>query len=277
MKCAWQEMLSIMPMNLRRDIDRLGRESLQELRLRINAPPELVLSNQSLWLTECATQEMLDFIINAASRYSPWAASTMARGYLTAPGGHRIGICGEVVMQQGKVTGFRRVQSLCIRIARDYSGIWCSREPLDGSVLILGAPGWGKTTLLRDLIRVIAETEAVTVIDERGELFPDGFRRGKRMDLLTGCPKDTGILQAIRTMGPHAVAADEITSEEDTVALLRAAHCGVRLVCTAHAASMREFQSRPVYQRLIKNRIFQTVLVLDAQKRYRIERMKHDA
>ena len=97
------------------------------------------------------------------------------------------------------------------------------------------------------------------------------------MDLLTGCPKATGILQAIRTMGPNAVAADEITSEEDTMALLHAAHCGVRLVCTAHATSIREFQCRPVYQRLMESRVFQTVLVLDAQKRYRIERMKNDA
>ena len=101
MMCAWKELLSILPPRLRREVDSLGKESAQELRLRINAPPELVLGGKEIWLRENVTEEDLNFIINTASRYSPWAAATMGQGYLTAPGGHRIGLCGEAVCRNG--------------------------------------------------------------------------------------------------------------------------------------------------------------------------------
>lgn len=273
MRCAWKELLSILPLKMREDVNRLGRDTLLELRLRINAPPELIRSDGNCWLTGNVTQDTMDFIINTASQYSPWTATTISQGYLTALGGHRIGICGEVILCDGIVTGIRKAYSLCIRVARDHLGVWKTREPIMGSVLILGAPGWGKTTLLRDLIRNLSESETVSVIDERGELFPDGFQQGKRMDLLTGCPKAIGIERAIRTMGPECVAVDEITSEEDCRALLRAAYCGVRLAATAHAASIQDFSSRRVYQMLIENRIFQTFLVLNRDKAYTLERM----
>lgn len=141
MMCAWKELLSILPPRLRREVDSLGKESAQELRLRINAPPELVLGGKEIWLRENVTEEDLNFIINTASRYSPWAAATMGQGYLTAPGGHRIGLCGEAICRNGCYEGIRQVRSLCIRIARDFQGIGKDAAALKGSILILGAPG----------------------------------------------------------------------------------------------------------------------------------------
>lgn len=273
MMCAWTEFLGILPQKLRRDVDRMGKESLQELRLRMGAPPELVTGTGSQWLPGTINRSDLNFVVNAASSYSPWAAATIAQGYLTAPGGHRIGLCGEAVCRNGSMEGIREISSLCIRIARDFPGIARNAENVKGSILILGAPGWGKTTLLRDLIRRRGEREPISVVDERGELFPVGFSRGKRVDVLTGCPKAEGILTVLRTMGPGAIGVDEITEERDCVALLQAANCGVRLLATAHATSLQDICSRKIYRTLLENHVFDWFLVLHRDKTYSVERM----
>ncbi len=273
MRCAWKELLDILPPWLRGEVDRLGRNDLQELRLRINAPPELVMGEKAHWLTRTIQEEDLRFIVNTASRYSPWRAATAAQGYLTAPGGHRIGICGEAVCQGGIVTGIRDIHSLCIRVARDFPGILTNLADIKGSVLILGPPGWGKTTLLRDLIRQMSESETVAVVDERGELFPEGFIKGRKMDVLTGCPKNAGIEMLLKVMGPSCLAVDEITAKGDCAALIQAANCGVRLLATAHAASKQDFLNRSVYRPLIEENVIHTLLILRRDKSYITERM----
>ncbi len=270
MRCAWKELLFLLPERLRRDVDTLGRDSLQELRLRINAPPELNLGSRSIFLQDTVSREDLSHCVNAASHYSPWAAATMAKGYITAQGGHRIGLCGSVVCQSGRVTGLQEVRSLCIRAARDFPGI---APDVKGSVLILGAPGWGKTTLLRDLCRRRAEETTVSVVDERGELFPNGMDRGKRMDILSGCPKSAGVEMLLRTMGPGCIAVDEITSPEDCEALAEAANCGVSLMATAHAASLQDYFDRKVYRTAVQQELFPTVVLLKPDKTFCVERI----
>ncbi len=273
MRCQWKDLLNILPPSLRGQADRLGKERLQEVRLRIHAPPELVLADRVSWLKGTVTREDLQFVVNTASRYSPWCAATLAQGYLTAPGGHRIGICGEAVCREGMVTGIREVHSLCIRVARDLTGLVGDPDAMAGSVLILGAPGWGKTTLLRDLARRISEKERVCVVDERRELFPEGFSRGDRMDVLTGCPKAQGIEMLLRTMGPDCIAVDEITAREDCQSLIRASGCGVRLMATAHASGKADFLSRGVYRPLVEAGIVDTLVTLGKDKTYTVERM----
>lgn len=278
MRCAWRELLSILPQHMRREVDETGRDKLQELRLRINSPPELVLDGESRWLSRCASAEDLNFCVNTASRYSPWSAATAASGYITAPGGHRMGLCGEAVCREGQVMGVREISSLCIRVARDFSGISQGLSGERGSIVILGAPGWGKTTLLRDLIRRRSDGgEHVAVVDERGELFPcsgkaDCFPIGKRTDILRGCPKGAGIDMLLRTMGPQCIAVDEITAEADCQALIHAARCGVTLLATAHASSLEDYLNRPVYARLAKAGIFDTIVVLHRDKSWHTER-----
>ena len=274
MKCAWDGLLAVLPVWLRRDVDRLGREELQELRLRLGKPPELILSGKSLWLEQIVRQDDLNFCINTASQYSPWAALSIGQGYLTAQGGHRIGICGEVVLQNGMVQGIRRPESLCIRVARDFPGIGAEPAGMSGNILLLGPPGSGKTTLLRDMARQISWEEAVTVVDERGELFPSGiFDGGKRLDILRGCHKKEGIMLAVRTMGPSTIAVDEITAQEDCQALVQAGWCGVRLLATVHAGSLSDLQSRALYRPLWENGLFQKFLVLNRHKQWHEERM----
>lgn len=273
MKCAWKELLSILPPRLRSQVDKLGAADLWEIRLRKGRPTELVNSRGSIWLDEGASREDITFCVNTASRYSPWSAQTMAQGYITAPGGHRIGLGGEVVVNQGRVMGVREADSLCIRVARDLPGIAKAFAGLRGSVLIIGPPGSGKTTLLRDLCRERSRRETVAVVDERGELFPEGYHRGQALDVLSLCPKVFGIDMALRTLGPAVIAVDEITGEEDAGALLRAGWCGVHLLATAHAAGPEDLKRRPIYRSLTENHLFDHILICRRDKSRPTERM----
>ena len=276
MKCAWKEFLSVVPPRIRGEVDNLGRESLVELRLRLDRPVELIVGGLSRFLQTNTTALDIQYVVNTASRYSPWAASTASQGYITSPGGHRIGICGDCVVQAGAVTGVRTATSLCMRVARAFPGIG-DPAPRTGSLLILGPPGVGKTTLLRELVRLRSnEGAAVSVVDERGELFPCGnvFEPGARTDVLTGCSKAQGVQMALRTMSPKCIAVDEITAAEDCQALLSAGWCGVELLATAHAADCKDLLRRGVYQPLAQSKLFKQAIVLSRDKSWHMERME---
>lgn len=281
MRCAWQAYINLLPIRMRQEVDRLGNESLQELRLRLNLPPELITAGGTVWLDDIVTRDDLSFCVNAASRYSPWSAATSSQGYITAPGGHRLGLCGTATISDGTMTGISEVSSLCLRVARDFPGIAEKAATAQGSVLILGKPGSGKTTLLRDLIRQKSETcdGAVAVVDERGELFPKAqrdtcFPPGRRTDILSGCSKAQGINAVLRTMNPAIIAVDEITAVEDCEALIHAGWCGVKFLATVHAGSRSDFYSRPIYKPIIKSGLFDYLLILRADKSWRMERME---
>ena len=218
MKCHWSELLNLLPFWLREPVDKLGKEDMQELRLRIYSPPEVKTGRGSFWLERNVSVEDISYCLNMATRYSPWTSGSIKDGFLTAQGGHRIGICGECVYDGDKLKNINQVSSVCIRIAREYPKVSGTTFHDRDSVLIIGSPGSGKTTFLRDLICKTSNhyEGAVTVVDERRELFPCTggkflFERGKRTDILSGCRKTIGIEMAIRTMGPSVVAVDEIT------------------------------------------------------------------
>ena len=121
------QLLAILPQRLRRE----DYDEVNEIRLRLGRPPRLV--TQSRWrdLEGAVEEGELRFVLNAASRYSPWTAESLKDGYLTAPGGHRIGVCGD-----GTAEGIRTPNSLCIRVARDVRGI-AAGLPSDKSLLLL--------------------------------------------------------------------------------------------------------------------------------------------
>lgn len=280
MRCQWQEFLNLVPHHLRKQVDVLGKDTLQELRFRLNQPPELITKTGSQWLDGKVTREDLQFSVNIASRYSPWAAQTVSEGFITAQGGHRIGLCGEATVGEQKMIGISVPTSLCLRVARDIPGLADQAMGFDGSILIIGRPGSGKTTLLRDLIRQRSDRgpDCVAVVDERRELFPNAqgqlsFNPGRRTDILSGCKKPQGIEAVLRNMGPHTIAVDEITAREDCDALIHAGWCGVDLLATAHAADMRDLLARPVYQPILQSGLFQTVLILRKDKSWYAERM----
>lgn len=276
MECCWQELLQILPARLRQDVDRYGRASMTELRIRISRPVEIVTTTGIHWLQYLSSKEDIQYCINAATRYSPWISESIFDGYVTASGGHRIGVCGEWVYNGQAVKNVNHITSLCIRVARDMVG--CSRKvPINNnSILIIGSPGTGKSTLLRDMIRRMSDTynTAVTVVDERRELFPISngifaFNPGKRTDVMYGCKKADGIEIALRTMSPQLIAVDEITALEDCNALEKAAWCGVRLLATAHAGNIQEFMERTIYRPIIEKKIFRRIISMNSDKSWR--------
>jgi stage III sporulation protein AA len=234
----------------------------------------LITASGTKMLRQTVTEEDMKFCINAASGYSPWAAATVGKGYLTAAGGHRIGLCGEAVIKDGHLETIRRLRSLCIRVARDFPGIGRT-IPVANSLLIIGPPGWGKTTLLRDLIRCRSEQGIqIGTVDERGELFPsDAFGAGPCTDILSGCSKAEGIPILLRTMGPQCIAVDEITQQEDCLALEQAVGCGTTLLATIHGGNVSDLRRRPVYRTLLDAKLFDAAIVMQADKSWRMERM----
>ncbi len=280
MKCAWEAYIAVLPPKLRKEVDILGRDKLKELRLRIGLPPELVLRDRNLRLRDPVGQEDIYYVIQTASKYSAWSAATSEYGYITAQGGHRIGICGETVREGGRMRGIRRPTSLCIRVARQFPAIAEGSEKYPGSVLIIGPPGSGKTTLLREWIRNRSETGpgSIGVVDERGELFPmvEGkscFDAGPRTDILSGCTKAEGISCMLKTMTPECIAVDEISSREDCESLIGSMWSGVDMLATAHASCCEDLHRRKIYQALLEAGMFQTLVILDRQQCWKAERM----
>lgn len=281
MKCAWDALIRIIPVWMRDAVDKQGKEQLQELRLRVNKPPLLILNNKSVTMNRSVSKEDLRFCINIVTNYSPWSVSTGNSGYYTAPGGHRIGVCGTVTISDGQPYVIQNITSLCIRVSRDFPGLTSEISNLKGSVLIIGSPGWGKTTFLRDFSRQLSNRNCVVVIDEKQEVFPQYngeycFETGRNTDVIYGCDKEFGVNLALRNLNPNVIVVDEITAKKDCDALLHAGWCGVDLVATAHAGSRYDLFSRAVYRPIIESGIFRYLVILRPDKSWYWERIDDD-
>lgn len=277
MKCEWDAFINLLPPAIQSQIGKSYMHTAQELRLRTGQAAQIIGSNQNISLGHLVTSADLQYCINAATRYSPWTSPSVTNGYITAQGGHRIGLCGEFTEGSSVICKYN---SLCIRIAKDYEGIASSAASIEGSVLILGKPGSGKTTLLRDLIRQRSNLtgKTVAVVDERRELFPSSqkgycFPAGMNTDVLSGISKTRGIEMAIRNLGPAAIALDEITAKSDCDALLSAGWCGIDLLTTAHATNVGDLYQRNIYRPIVDSKLFDTVIVLQEDKSWRTERI----
>ncbi len=198
----------------------------------------------------------------------------LAQGWITAPGGSRVGFCGTAVCDPSgrELTSVRNISSVVIRLARQIPG--CAdrlyeQAFADGaaSLIIASPPGGGKTTVLRELCRRLGERYRVSIADERGELAcmdsctPQNDI-GLRCDVLDGYPKSDAIVTAVRTLSPEIVVCDEIGSKEDLSALEYAVNSGVKLVCTCHAPDLESLKKRRAAGRLIKERVFDYAAVL---------------
>lgn len=232
------------------------------------------------FVTEGDIREMLEFISN----YSLYAyEEEMRQGYITIEGGHRIGLCGQVIVEYGRVRNLRYISSMNVRIAHEVIG--CADRVISYLMdknkilhtLIISPPGCGKTTLLRDIIRQISDGNSriqgitVGVVDERSEIggcykgVPQN-QLGMRTDILDGCPKAEGMLMLIRSMGPEVIAVDEIGTKEDVQAVDYAIHCGCKLIATVHGKSLDEIRDKPVLGELVRDKRFERYIVLNNKR-----------
>lgn len=179
------------------------------------------------------------------------------QGFLSIPGGHRVGLIGTAVIQEGRVIGMRKITGLYFRIARRLDG--CAKEIMQRvyqnglrSLLLVGSPGSGKTTLLRDIARSLSDVPycyRVSVIDERFEIGAQESI-GITCSQLSGFPKAYGILQAVRTLAPEIIVCDEIASQEEIEAAAAGLNSGVFLITSIHANSFEELSRKKQYQLL---------------------------
>lgn len=210
----------------------------------------------------------------------------LKRGYITVTGGHRVGLSGKTVLEEGKVKHLREIASFNIRIAREVPGAAAPLLPkladtalgMLHHTLIISPPQQGKTTLIRDIARLASsgyrdetgfalKAMKVGIVDERSEIAAciqgvPSFDVGPRTDVLDGCPKAEGMMMMIRAMSPDVIIVDEIGRPEDATAIHEALHAGIRVVATAHGHSVEDVRHRPMFRELVQDQIFTRFVVL---------------
>lgn len=270
------------------------RARAEEIRLRLGSQPTILLPDGEFPISEePVSKRDLEMVLDIATQASSHSVrESMRAGFVTVRGGYRIGVCGTAILRDGEVFGFKTVSSVVIRIARELPGISANILGMlcaggFQSTLILSPPGGGKTTLLRDLIRVLSNGDRlqnmpglrVSLADERSEVSApvDGVPQmdiGCRTDVLTDCPKAAAVMMLLRSMNPEVIALDEITAPEDIRAMESAANCGVKLLATAHADDIDDLMKRALYQGLLEKKIFKRIVLihkLEGRRTYEVK------
>ncbi len=277
------------PEIIRQELDMLLPGELRELRIRADRPTTFVTATRVAQIDWCPGQLQMEALMEALSEHSLYArADETGQGYITLRGGHRMGLCGRVAMCQGHRT-LQDVGSVCIRIAGEWPGAADGLLPLlrEGgqlrSLLVIGLPGTGKTTLLRDLARQLAtgrDAVQVSLIDERGELAAclhgvPQLTVGASADVLDGLPKAEAVPWLIRSMAPQMIVTDELAGAEDAACILDARACGCAVCASVHGGSMQEVAGRPAFAGLMSRRAFDWYAVLSPEGGGRIAAL-HD-
>ena len=252
----------------------MNRDNLTEIRLRANRRSLLRLLNGEEISGPVFIREEIQSIACMLMDESIYAREEeLKEGFFTAQGGCRVGVCGKMVVQDGRISGISSIGSLCIRIPREIRGCADSLLPLFDkgritSILIVSRPGLGKTTLIRELSRCISDAGFnVAIADERREICAciEGIPQldvGSHTDVMEGCPKRIAVPQLIRACAPDLIVVDEIGGENDADVLQDAARCGVAIVATAHAGSVEEAFQRRSTGTLLKNGVFHHLILM---------------
>ena len=275
-------------------------QEIQEIRVREERPLEIVWGQRYSFVAASSglcddpalaympTRQDCSTLLEMLTQHSLYTFDEeLRRGYITVQGGHRIGLAGRAVLELGKVKHLKEITSFNIRVARELKGTGSHVLPflLDTSsvsihhTLIVSPPQQGKTTLIRDLARLISGGSAgsstngavrgfkVGIVDERSEIAAcdrgvPRFDLGPRTDVLDGCPKAEGMMMMIRSMSPEVIIVDEIGRHEDAAAIHEAIHAGIRVIATAHGLNHGDVLKRPVLKELLDEKVFSRIVVL---------------
>lgn len=277
------EIFKILPEKISNEIKSVGTNNqINEIRLRVSRRIIITFFGTELFLNYIVTlADILEILVKLSKNSLYAIQNDINNGFVVVNGGHRIGICGEVVMQDGKIKNVKNINSMNIRVSRQLIG--CADKVIneiivDGNLkntLIVSPPGCGKTTLLRDIIRQISNGikplnftgKNIGLIDERGEIASvcNGISNldvGLRTDIISNCPKYIGMEMMVRSMGISVIATDEIGSENDINAIKYAALSGVKLIFTMHGSSLDDIIMKTGVKEIIDEGLFERIIIL---------------
>jgi stage III sporulation protein AA len=282
----------ILPEYLNRIIaDKLNYEKLYELRIRADKPIILNYGGRYIHMTPeglspqkdgavVADRKLIENIIYKASEYSVYAVNEQIKsGFITVAGGIRIGLAGELVYENNIIRTQKNFSGLNIRVPHEVTNCALNAFPYIYNrdiynTLVISPPGAGKTTFIRDLAKIIGDSEVlinVLIIDERSEIAAclsgvPQLNVGMYTDILCNCSKGYGFGAGIRTMRPDVIVTDELATKEDIDAAAYAISCGVKVIATTHAYDHSDLGLKPNFAEITKNKMFERYVILSCRK-----------
>lgn len=259
---------------------------VEEIRFRVDVAVRLYTDRDSLVLQHRGQDMVTDAaelrrILQVLVDHSLYArVDELRQGFITLPGGHRVGVAGRAVRQGSEIITQTDIQGLNMRRARQISGLaepvvrtLRARGVMGNSWLLAAPPRAGKTTLLRDLARWFSEAgQRVTLVDERFELAglwsgSHGLQLGPHTDVLSGWDKVQGVLTAVRSLGPDLIVVDELGGTHDEEALIQARSSGVDLLASVHGSWTESTVVGSRVRKLWDSGIFDAVVFLGREPR----------
>lgn len=277
------EILKVLPMSIANELKNIGaKDGITEVRLRVGKRGVVIASGIEILLEYVITlQDLLEILVRVSKNSIYAIQNDINNGFVVIQGGHRVGICGEVVIQDGNIKNIKNINSMNIRVARQILGSADKLMPYMikagefSNTLIVSPPGCGKTTILRDAIRQLSTGvrklrfagKNVGLVDERGEIasVSQGICNldvGSRTDIISNAPKNLGIEMLVRSMGISIIATDEIGGSDDIDAIRYAACSGVGLIFTMHGKSLEDVSKKAGIKDLLKEELFSNVVIL---------------
>ena len=285
--------LKCLPTQLAKLILEHNIQKLEEIRIRANKPVILKLRQVEIVLNyTITTNEIIGILQNICNNSIYTYQNQICNGFITLPGGNRVGIAGNVVIKDGQVSNISYIYSLNFRISHQINGasdnilkyVLDTENNTIYNTLIVSPPGAGKTTIIRDLAKRISNgiNEInfrgldVSIIDERGEIaamtkgiiFNDV---GIRTDVLDNVPKSIGIRMAVRSMAPKVIIADEIGNKDDVNIINYAICSGVKCIFTAHGSDMDDLLKNNEINKIINLQLFSKIIFLDEKQKGKIK------
>ncbi len=264
----------------------LNYADINEIRLRVNCPLVVCIKNKKYFVGErgfsdydnaiiCSYEMMQDFVYKLCDNAVYAVNDQLKQGFITLPKGVRVGICGEVVYNEGEIITIKNFQSANIRIPHHIKG--CSRLALDymldkdfKNTLVVSTAGAGKTTFIRDVVYQLSNLNYcynVLIADERNEIASvcNGVAEiplGNFADIYSNCSKEFAFKQGIRSMKPDIFVTDEIDIDNDLQSIIDAVNSGVKVLATIHSDNINQLKQKRGFEKVISDKLFDRYVIL---------------